>query len=81
MCCTKNEYHLVKGNFLQMLVPKKLQEEVATVCHDTLVGGNQGINKTFHKIKQRFLWYCLGHILRTYIRKRSVYCLIMRAAL
>ena len=43
-----------KGYFLQMLVSKKLQEELATMCHDTLLGGHLGINKTIHKIKQRF---------------------------
>ena len=44
------------------------------ICHNTLLGGQLGINKTIHNIKQRFHWYRLGDTVRTHIRKCSICC-------
>ena len=44
------------------------------MCHDTLLGGHLGINKTIHKIKQIFHWYRLGDTVRAHIRKCSICC-------
>ena len=43
-------------SFLQLVVPRVLQESVLEELHAGDTGGHLGVDKTVHKLKQRFYW-------------------------
>lgn len=45
------------GKHLQLLVPKKLRNEVLYQMHNTILSGHLGQKKTREKTLQRFFWY------------------------
>ena len=40
----------------QLIVPKKLRDEVLTQIHGTETSGHFGVSKTLQRLKQRFYW-------------------------
>ena len=53
-------YYLWKGvpeDHLLLVVPKELQDEVLTHCHNHKVGGNFGRQGTIAKVRRSFYWY------------------------
>ena len=63
-----------KSPSLQLLVPKVLQREVLTSCHNSLFAAHLGIAKTVSKVKQRFYWYKVGADVELHIKKCPVCC-------
>ena len=54
-------YRLWEGNTAtesryQLIVPKKLRDEVLTQIHGTETSGHFGVSKTLQRLKQRFYW-------------------------
>ena len=43
--------------FLQIVLPKSLREEILTQLHDHETAGHLGSTKTMEKVKRRFYWY------------------------
>ena len=58
-----------KAPCLQFLVPKVLQREILTHCHNSTYAAHLGIVKTKAKIKQRFYWYRMGTDISLHIRQ------------
>ena len=53
---------------LQLLVPKCLRKEALHSCHDILMSGHLGMNKTIKKIKGKFYWYLIGRDIKMHIK-------------
>ena len=53
---------------LQLLVPKKMQDELLTTFHDHIFAGHFGVKKTTMKIKEKFHWYRMREDIRNHIR-------------
>lgn len=47
--------------------PKLIRSQIIRDPHNTLVGGNLGINKTSQKIRERFHWYKMDEDIRIHI--------------
>ena len=58
-----------KAPCLQLLVPRVLQREVLTHCHNSLFAAHLGISKTISAIKQRFYWYRLGADVELHVKQ------------
>ena len=41
---------------MRLVVPSNLIDDVMKSWHDEIQGGQQGINRTYHKIRRRFYW-------------------------
>lgn len=51
----------------QLLVPKKMRKKVLEVCHDSLLAGHQGTQRTVNRMKQRFHWPGLSRDVKMHI--------------
>ncbi|KAE9003225.1 hypothetical protein PR002_g17400 [Phytophthora rubi] len=40
-----------QGTWMRLVVPSTMVQEVLQSCHDSLEGGHQGINRTYHRVK------------------------------
>ena len=47
----------IEKHSLQLLIPKRLRQEIIRNNHNTVVAGHFGVNKTAKRIKQRFHRY------------------------
>ena len=49
-------------------------ERVKIICslHDALIGGHKGINKAYHKIRERYYWKGMRRDITEYVRTISV---------
>ena len=52
---------------LQLVVPTGLRTAVLKACHDHILSGHLGFNKTYNKIKCRFWWPNLYTEVRNYV--------------
>ncbi len=51
-------------NRWQLVVPTSMQSEVLTLLHDSLTAGHLGVEKTLHRVRQRFFWPKLRQTVR-----------------
>ena len=56
-------------SYLQVVVPKSLQNTVMFAMHNSVTSGHLGFKKTYQKIRRRFYWYNLKDDVRNWIRK------------
>ena len=45
------------SKFYQLLVPRKLKNEVLKEVHDGRMGGHFGCRKTYEKVRQKYYWF------------------------
>ena len=57
---------------LRLLVPIHLQEKVVQQCHDNILSGHFGVQKTLFKVAQRFYWYRMKETVQDYIAGCSI---------
>ena len=55
--------------FLQILLPKSLREEILTVLHVHVTAGHLGSMKTMVKVKRRFYWYDYKEFIDSWCRR------------
>ena len=56
-------------SYLQLVVPKELQDTILRATHDAVTSAHLGVKKTVHKTKRKFYWYRLKESVRNWIRK------------
>ena len=56
-------------SYLQLVVPKELQNTILRATHDAVTSTHLGVKKTVHKTKHKFYWYRLKESVRNWIRK------------
>ncbi|XP_063635205.1 uncharacterized protein LOC134805954 [Cydia splendana] len=52
----------------QLVVPISLHLDILKECHDSPLSGHQGVERTFHKISQRFFFPGMRRIIAEYIK-------------
>ena len=57
-----------KANWMQLIVPKSLKEEIMEELHAGVVGGHLGEEKTIHQLKRRFYWPGYSQDVRNWCR-------------
>ncbi|KAE9326546.1 hypothetical protein PF001_g2364 [Phytophthora fragariae] len=45
-----------QGAWMRLVLPSTMVQEVLQSCHDSLEGGHQGINRTYHRVKADYYW-------------------------
>ncbi|KAE9265160.1 hypothetical protein PR003_g32544, partial [Phytophthora rubi] len=45
-----------QGTWMRLVVPSTMVQELLQSCHDSLEGGHQGINRTYHRVKSDYYW-------------------------
>ena len=55
--------------FLQILLPKSLREEILTELHAHVTAGHLGSMKTMVKVKRRFYWYDYKEFIDSWCRR------------
>ena len=68
-------YYLWKGipeDLLLLVVPKELQDEVLTHCHNHKVGGHFGRQGTIAKVRRFFYWYNVNTDCNVHVKTCSV---------
>ena len=61
---------LGKNNYFnQLIVPKKMQDSVLRIAHDSISSAHLGVNKTLEKIKRNYYWYGMKDDVKNWIRK------------
>ena len=56
-------------SYLQLVVPKELQDTILRATHDAATSAHLGVKKTVHKTKHKFYWYRLKESVRNWITK------------
>ena len=67
--CRRYESDDGKSLRWQIILPKKLREEVLAEIHSGPLGGHLGVKKTLAKVKARFYWPGLTSDIRSHLRK------------
>ena len=57
---------------LLLLVPSTLKNEVLQGCHDSPTGGHLGQQKTYERLRQKYIWYEMSVDAKLYVRSCSV---------
>ena len=52
---------------LLLCIPEKLIPRIMYQYHNTLLAGHQGVQRTYHTLKQKFYWFNMFQIIRQYI--------------
>ena len=56
-------------SYLQLVVPKELQNTILQATHDAVTSAHLGVKKTVRKTKRRFYWYRMKESVRDWIKK------------
>ena len=74
--CVKNgvlfrKYEKLHGvnNFLQLIVPKLLHNQIIAASHSSITSAHVGVKKTVGKLKQNFYWYKMTYSVKLWISK------------
>ena len=70
--CASHFQRNIKGEFIQILVPKELRSEILAQLHDNVLSGHLGVRKTMEKLSQRYYWYNLKQDVKWFIGKCDV---------
>ena len=54
--CRRYESPNNNSSVIQLLVPRKLREEVLKDLHEGSMAGHLGVHKTLNRVKERFYW-------------------------
>ncbi|KAE9270761.1 hypothetical protein PR003_g30720, partial [Phytophthora rubi] len=57
-----------QGTWMRLVVPSTMVQEVLQSCHDSLEGGHQGINRTYHRVKSDYYWIGLYADVEKHVR-------------
>ncbi|KAE8970845.1 hypothetical protein PR003_g17728 [Phytophthora rubi] len=57
-----------QGTWMRLVVPSTMVQEVLQSCHDSLEGGHQGINRTYHRVKADYYWIGLYADVEKHVR-------------
>lgn len=60
------------GNYLQLIVPKSIRDEVLFQMHNSILSGHLGRKKTQEKTLQRYYWYQVREDVNTWLAKCDV---------
>lgn len=68
--CSKNH----KGGEFKwkLVIPTHRRIPLIKNCHDTLISGHGGVNKTIQRIKTRFFWPGMNKTIKDYVRRCEV---------
>ena len=56
-----------KGPKLCLVIPKVLRQDILYNCHDDLLGGHLGYQKTLSKVRERFFWPDMNKYISNYV--------------
>jgi len=67
-------YEWKNSNLLKLLIliPRSLQEQVLKSCHDTKLSGHFGQQKTFSRVKSKFIWHGMRQDTLDHVRTCAV---------
>ncbi|KAE9275128.1 hypothetical protein PF008_g29424 [Phytophthora fragariae] len=54
--------------WMRLVVPSTMVQEVLQSCHDSLEGGHQGVNRTYHRVKADYYWIGLYADVEKHVR-------------
>ena len=60
------------SRFYQLLVPRKLKNEVLKEVHDGRMGGHFGCRKTYEKVKQKYYWFEMKDDVNNWVLKCDI---------
>ena len=66
---TNNKKSVCRMPECQLVVPKSLVDSVLYSCHDAITAGHLGIEKTYHRIFQRYYWVGMWRDTRRWINQ------------
>ena len=55
----------------RLVNPRDLTEEIMALCHDIPASGQQGINRTMKRIKDKYQWYGMAQSIRNFVETCS----------
>ena len=61
-----------KTGDMRLLVPAALRAEVLYVCHNILLSGHQGIDRTISRVKSRYYWHGMTKDVKKYVESCKV---------
>ena len=68
-CLVDGLLHYRKGTGLRLCAPPALRMDIFRACHDDLLSGHLGRNRTLRRIAQRFFWPRMVHSVERYVRQ------------
>ncbi|KAE8905220.1 hypothetical protein PF003_g11049 [Phytophthora fragariae] len=57
-----------QGTWMRLVVSSTMVQEVLQSCHDSLEGGHQDINRTYHRVKTYYVWIGLYADVEKHVR-------------
>ena len=60
--------HKVDRKVKQLCLPPSLRDDVLKSYHDSVIGGHQGIERTYHKLQLKYFWLDMWNDVDCYVR-------------